>query len=53
MRATADIDPSNNFWGDIAEPISKFQVFKQKQAGAARGAANGKTNPMQAAGKKK
>ena len=53
MRETADIDPSNNFWGDIAEPISKFQVFKQKQAGAARGAANGKTNPMQAAGKKK
>lgn len=53
MRETADIDTSNNFWGEIAEPTSKFQVFKQKNAGAARGAANGKTNPMQAAGKKK
>lgn len=52
MRETADIDTSNNFWGEIAEPTSKFQVFKQKNAGAARGAANGKTNPMQAAGKK-
>ncbi|MDN3605312.1 M1 family metallopeptidase [Kaistella yonginensis] len=53
MRETADIDTSNNYWGEIAEPISKFQVFKQKQEGAARGAANGKINPMQAAGKKK
>lgn len=53
MRETADIDTSNNFWGEISEPTSKFQVFKQKNAGAARGAANGKTNPMQAAGKKK
>ena len=52
MRETADIDTSNNFWGEISEPTSKFQVFKQKNAGAARGAANGKTNPMQAAGKK-
>ena len=52
MRETADIDTSNNYWGEIAEPISKFQVFKQKQDGADRGAANGKINPMQAAGKK-
>lgn len=53
MRETADIDTSNNFWGEIPEPSSKFQVFKQKHEGAARGAANGKVNPMQAAGKKK
>ncbi len=53
MRETADIDTSNNFWGEIAEPTSKFQVFKQKQEGSARGAANGKVNPMQAAGKMK
>ena len=53
MRETADIDTSNNFWGEIPEPSSKFQVFKMKHEGAARGAANGKVNPMQAAGKKK
>jgi hypothetical protein len=53
MRETADIDTSNNFWGEIPEPSSKFQVFKQKHEGTARGAANGKVNPMQAAGKKK
>ena len=52
MRETADIDTSNNFWGEIPEPSSKFQVFKQKHEGASRGAANGKVNPMQAAGKK-
>ncbi|QBO57994.1 M1 family metallopeptidase [Chryseobacterium salivictor] len=52
MRETADIDTSNNFWGEVPEPTSKFQVFKQKQEGAVRGAANGKINPMQAAGKK-
>ena len=52
MLETADIDTSNNFWGEIAESTSKFQVFKQKHGAAARGAANGKINPMQAAGKK-
>ncbi len=52
MLETADIDTSNNFWGEIAESPSKFQVFKQKHGAAARGAANGKMNPMQAAGKK-
>lgn len=53
LRETADIDTSNNFWGEIEEPTSKFQVFKQKQNGAVRGAASGRVNPMQAAGKKK
>jgi hypothetical protein len=52
MRETADIDTSNNFWGEIAAPTSKFEIFKQKQGGSARGVSNGKINPMQAAGKK-
>jgi len=54
MRETADIDTSNNFWAasSSSETPSKFQVFKQKQKDAARGASNGKVNPMQAAGKK-
>ncbi len=52
MRETADIDTSNNFWGEIPEPASKFEVFKQKNGEAVRGAAQGKVNPMQAAGKK-
>lgn len=54
MRETADIDTSNNFWtaSSSSETPSKFQVFKQKQKDAARGASNGKVNPMQAAGKK-
>ncbi len=30
MRETADIDESNNSWGNIAAP-SKFQLFKQKK----------------------
>ncbi|MGO4709919.1 M1 family metallopeptidase [Chryseobacterium sp. 2TAF14] len=54
MRETADIDTSNNFWstdGSSSE-TSKFQVFKEKQNGVVRGGANGKVNPMQAAGKK-
>ncbi|WP_447951461.1 M1 family metallopeptidase [Chryseobacterium koreense] len=45
---TADIDTSNNFWGEIAVPASKFNVFKQKLDGSARGAAKGMVNPMQA-----
>ena len=52
MRETADIDTSNNFWGEIPAPSSKFEVFKQKQGASTRGAASGKVNPMQAAGKK-
>ena len=52
MRETADIDISNNFWGEIPAPGSKFDVFKQKNQTAARGASQGKVNPMQAAGKK-
>ena len=51
MMQTADIDTSNNFWGEILAPTSKFQVFKQKQEGSARGAPQGRVNPMQAAGK--
>src|SRR6218665_221535 len=54
MKETADIDTSNNFWAasSSSETSSKFLVFKQKQKDAARGASNGKVNPMQAAGKK-
>lgn len=52
MRETADIDTSNNFWGEIPAPASKFEVFKQKNEAAARGAAQGQVNPMQAAEKK-
>jgi len=54
MKETADIDTSNNFWAaaSLSETPSKFQVFKQKQKDAARGASNGKVNPMQAAGQK-
>lgn len=54
IRETADIDTSNNLWTatSSSEPSTKFQVFKQKQKDAARGASSGKVNPMQAAGKK-
>lgn len=54
MRETADIDTSNNLWTatSSSEPSTKFQVFKQKQKDAARGASSGKVNPMQATGKK-
>lgn len=51
LRETADIDLSNNFWGTIPEPQSKFQVFKQKAEEARRGASRGTLNPMQATGK--
>ncbi|WP_374445297.1 M1 family metallopeptidase [Epilithonimonas sp.] len=51
MRETADIDTSNNFWAASSadQAPGKFQVFKQKQKESARGASNGKVNPMQAA----
>lgn len=54
MRETADIDTSNNFWSnnEDSSETSKFQVFKEKQKATVRGGANGKVNPMQAAGKK-
>ena len=53
MRETADIDTSNNVWGEkTSETNSKFQVFKQKSEEARRGAAKETINPMQAAGKK-
>jgi hypothetical protein len=44
-RETCDIDETNNYWGKLPEP-SKFQVFKQKAAGNARGQTAG-VNPMQ------
>ncbi|MDB5019447.1 MAG: Aminopeptidase [Pedobacter sp.] len=47
MRETADIDETNNTWGGTQE-VSKFQLFKQKGASAARGQSAG-TNPMQKA----
>ncbi len=48
MRETADIDESNNSYGDIKEP-SKFKLFKQKQnVTPAPG-----INPMQKAQEKK
>lgn len=54
MRETADIDTSNNFWSNdgSSSETSKFHVFKEKQNATVRGGANGKVNPMQAAGKK-
>lgn len=54
MRETADIDISNNFWSNdgSSSETSKFHVFKEKQNATVRGGANGKVNPMQAAGKK-
>ncbi|HVZ57958.1 MAG TPA: M1 family metallopeptidase [Chitinophagaceae bacterium] len=50
MRETADINESNNTWGEIAAP-TRFEVFKQKQ-NAARGQSQG-INPMQKAQEKK
>jgi hypothetical protein len=50
MRETADIDESNNTWGNITSEPSKFQVFKMKQN--ARGQSVG-ANPMQKAKEKK
>lgn len=47
MRETADIDETNNVWGGEAKP-SRFQLFKQSGATAARGQSVG-TNPMQKA----
>lgn len=46
MRETADIDESNNTWGEIPAP-SRFRAYKQK-LNAARGQSQG-VNPMQRA----
>jgi hypothetical protein len=46
MRETADINEKNNVWNIDAEP-SKFQLFKTRSAGNARGASSGLGNPMQ------
>ena len=45
MRETADINESNNVWGNVDAEPSKFSIFKAKTA--ARGQSSG-TNPMQA-----
>ena len=46
MRETADINEKNNVWNISAEP-SKFQLFKTRAGGNARGASSGLGNPMQ------
>ena len=46
MRETADINEKNNVWNIDAEP-SKFQLFKLRNTGNARGASSGLVNPMQ------
>jgi hypothetical protein len=51
MRETADINESNNTWGQIPPQPTRFQLFKQKQT-AARGQSTG-INPMQKAVSKK
>lgn len=51
MRETADINETNNTWGEITEAPSRFQVYKTKQQ-ATRGVSTG-TNPMQKAQEKK
>ncbi|MGN6166362.1 MAG: M1 family metallopeptidase [Flavisolibacter sp.] len=51
MRETADIDESNNTWGDVPKEPSRFSVFKTRQ-GAVRGQSQG-INPMQKAEEKK
>ncbi len=49
-RETADIDESNNKWGNADVQPSRFAVFKTRQGG--RGQSSG-TNPMQKAEEKK
>jgi hypothetical protein len=50
MKETADIDDSNNTWGNTSQEPTKLQVFKMRQQ--ARGQSTG-PNPMQNALKKK
>lgn len=52
MRETADINEGNNSWGGTTSEPSRFQVFKQRQGGPARGSGIG-PNPMQKANEKK
>ena len=46
LRETADIDERNNVWNISPEP-SKYQLFKARSGGNARGASGGQGNPMQ------
>ncbi len=46
MRETSDINEKNNVWNIDAEP-SKFQLFKTRSGGNARGASSGQGNAMQ------
>jgi hypothetical protein len=52
MRETADINETNNSWGGTTAAPSRFQAFKQKQGGPARGSTSG-PNPMQKAQEKR
>ena len=52
MKETADINEANNSWGSTNATPTRFQVFKQKQGGPARGSSLG-PNPMQKAQEKK
>ncbi len=52
MRETADINEANNSWGSDNVTPSRFQAYKQKQGGPARGSTLG-PNPMQKAQEKK
>jgi hypothetical protein len=49
-KETADINESNNTWGDVPKMASRFQVFKTKQA-SSRGESTG-VNAMQKAKEK-
>jgi len=51
LRETADIDLTNNTWGAITTPPTRFQLFKARQ-GAGRGQSTGIT-PMQNAMERK
>jgi hypothetical protein len=48
FRETADINESNNVWGNVQSAPSHFKVFKAKQP-AVRGQSSGTINPMQKA----
>ena len=50
LRETADINTSNNTWGQGAAP-SKLQIYKAKKAQESRGQSVGQ-NPMQKAANK-
>jgi hypothetical protein len=52
MRETADINEANNTWGGATAGPTRFQVFKQRQGGPARGSTIG-NNPMQKSQEKK